>query len=73
MAGQGDRGVTFRIPGKRRREGKEEEERILSQPGQRRHTTLERYRKVRQPTCRCRGKVAPGGLPNRVQGSKDKV
>ena len=38
-----------------------------------RQTTLERCRRERQPTCRCRGKAAPGGLPNRVQGSKHKI
>jgi len=34
---------------------------------------LERCRRARGPKCRCRGKAAPGGLPRRAQGSKDKI
>jgi hypothetical protein len=33
----------------------------------------ERCRRERQPKCRYKGKKVPGGLPSRVQGSKDEI
>lgn len=41
--------------------------------GHRRQTKPEKCKRERQSKSRCRGKAAPGGLPSRVQDSKDEI
>ena len=70
MAGQGDIGGAFRIPGKGPRR---KEERFRHDYGIGDVSMLERCRRVSWPTCRYRGKAASGERLSRVQGSKDDI
>ena len=69
MAGQGDRGGTFRILGARNAEerGRGHDKGVGNRP---RH---EGAGGRDGQNVSAKGEVAPGGLPRKVQGSKDKI